>query len=129
MGNHIQVMFGDVSADEAQAEAGNIRLLAVFADKRIEGKLANVPTAKEQGYDLQWPVIRGFYMGPKVADADFAAWQDAFRKVMVTPKFAELRAQRGLQPFNLTGAELDAFVKKQVGEYRKQAEEFGLVKK
>ena len=36
---------------------------------------------------------------------------------------------RGLQPFDLTGPELDAFVKKQVGEYRAIANEFGLVKK
>jgi putative tricarboxylic transport membrane protein len=129
MGGHIQVMFGDVSADEAQAEAGNIRMIAVLADKRLEGKLAHVSTAKEQGYDLQWPIIRGFYTGPKVPDADYKAWQDMMKKMMATKEFATLRAQRGLQPFDLTGPELDAFIKKQVGEYRKQAEEFGLVKK
>jgi putative tricarboxylic transport membrane protein len=129
MGGHIQVMFGDVSADEAQAVAGNIRTIAVLADKRLVGKMSNVPTAKEQGYDLQWPIIRGFYTGPKVPDADFKAWQDLFRKAMATQEFAALREQRGLQPFDLTGAELDAYVKKQVGEYRAIASEFGLVKK
>ena len=129
MGGHIQVMFGDVSADEAQLEAGNIRMVAVLADKRLVGKTAGVATAKEQGFDIQWPIIRGFYTGPKVADADYKAWQDAFRKMQGTKEFANLRAQRGLQPFDLTGPELDAFVKKQVGEYRKAAEEFGLVKK
>jgi len=129
MGNHIQVMFGDVSADEAQDEAGSIRVIAVFADKRIEGKLAKVPTAKEQGYDVQWPIVRGFYTGPKVSDADYKAWVDAMTKMMASKQFAELRAQRGLQPFSMVGAELDAYVKKQVGEYRKVAEEFGLVKK
>ena len=129
MGGHIQVMFGDVSADESQLEAGNIRMLAVFADKRLTGKTAAVPTAKEQGFDIQWPIIRGFYTGPKVADADYKTWQDAFRKMQATKEFAELRSQRGLQPFDLVGPELDAFVKKQVAEYRKQAEEFGLVKK
>jgi putative tricarboxylic transport membrane protein len=129
MGGHIQVMFGDVSADEAQAEAGNIRMIAVLSDKRVEGKLAGVATAVEQGYDIQWPIIRGFYTGPKVPDADYKAWQDMMRKMMATKEFAELRSQRGLQPFSLIGPELDAFVKKQVGEYRKQAEEFGLVKK
>ncbi|HRE12640.1 MAG TPA: tripartite tricarboxylate transporter substrate binding protein [Usitatibacteraceae bacterium] len=129
MGGHIQVMFGDVSADEAQAVAGNIRTIAVLADKRLEGKMGNVPTAKEQGYDLQWPIIRGFYTGPKVADPDYKAWQDMFKKAMATKEFAALREQRGLQPFDLTGAELDAYVKKQVGEYRKIAEEFGLGKK
>lgn len=129
MGGHIQVMFGDVSADEAQAVAGNIRTIAVLSGKRLEGKMGNVPTAKEQGYDLQWPIIRGFYTGPKVADADYKSWQDMFRKAMATKEFATLREQRGLQPFDLTGAELDAYVKKQVGEYRKIAEEFGLGKK
>ncbi len=129
MGGHIQVMFGDVSADEAQAVAGNIRTIAVLSGKRLEGKMGNVPTAKEQGYDLQWPIIRGFYTGPKVSDADYKSWQDMFRKAMATKEFATLREQRGLQPFDLTGAELDAYVKKQVGEYRKIAEEFGLGKK
>jgi putative tricarboxylic transport membrane protein len=129
MGGHVQVMFGDVSADEAQAEAGNIRMLAVLSDKRVEGKMAGIATAKEQGYDIQWPIIRGFYTGPKVSDADYKAWQDMMRKMMGTKEFADLRAQRGLQPFSLVGPELDAFVKTRVGEYRKQAEEFGLVKK
>lgn len=129
MGGHIQVMFGDVSADEAQAAAGNIRTIAVLSDKRLEGSMSNVPTAKEQGYDLQWPIIRGFYTGPKVSDADYRAWQDMFRKATATKEFAELRTQRGLQPFSLIGPELDKFVKQQVGEYRKIAEEFGLAKK
>jgi putative tricarboxylic transport membrane protein len=129
MGGHIQVMFGDISADEAQAVAGNIRTIAVLSDKRLEGKMSNVPTAKEQGFDMQWPIIRGFYTGPKVPDADYKAWQDMFRKAMASKEFADLRAQRGLQPFDLTGPELDAFVKKQVGEYRAIANEFGLVKK
>ena len=129
MGGHIQVMFGDVSADESQAEAGNIRMLAVFADKRLVGKSAGVPTAREQGIDVQWPIIRGYYMGPKVPDADFKAWSDAFVRMMKTKEWATLREQRGLQPFDMVGADLDAFVKKSVGEYRKQAEEFGLVKK
>jgi len=129
MGGHIQVMFGDVSADEAQSTAGNIRMLAVLSDKRVEGSMAKIPTAKEQGYDLQWPIIRGFYTGPKVSDADYKAWQDLFRKATATKEFAELRNQRGLQPFALIGPELDTYVKKQVGEYRKIAEEFGLIKK
>jgi putative tricarboxylic transport membrane protein len=129
MGGHIQLMFGDVSADEAQAQAGNIRTIAVLAEKRLDGTMSNVPTAKEQGFDLQWPIIRGFYTGPKVPDADYKAWQDMFAKMFATKEFAAMRAQRGLQPFNLMGAELDAFVKKQVGMYRKTAEEFGLVKK
>ena len=35
---------------------------------------------------------------------------------------------RGLFEFNLFGSELDAYVKKQVADYREQAKSFGLAK-
>jgi len=108
------------------AAGTKIRILAVMADKRVPGALANIPTAKEQGVDIEWPIIRGFYMGPKVSDADFKAWSDTFKKMMATPAYDKLRAERGLFPFDLVGAEADAYIKKRVQDYRKLAEEFGL---
>lgn len=126
-GGHVQVYSGDASEAEEQIKAGaKIRVLAVMADKRLEGSLAQVPTAKEQGVDIEWPIIRGFYLGPKVSDADYKVWQDTFNRMMATPAFQKLRAERGLFQFNMTGPELDAYIKKRVGEYRKLAAEFGL---
>ena len=126
-GGHVQVYSGDASEAEEQMKAGaKIRVLAVMADKRLEGKLASVPTAKEQGMDVEWPIIRGFYMGPKVSDADFKVWTDTFNKMMATPEFAKLRGERGLFPFAKTGPELDAYIKQRVGDYRKLAADFGL---
>lgn len=126
-GGHVQIYSGDASEAEEQMKAGaKIRVIAVLADKRLEGGLANVPTAKEQGMDVEWPIIRGFYMGPKVSDADFKVWVDTFNKMMATPEWAKLRANRSLFPFSLTGAELDAYVKKQVERYRTLAGELGL---
>jgi putative tricarboxylic transport membrane protein len=129
-GGHVQVYSGDASEAAEKLEAGSpLRVLAVMSDKRLPGRLADVPTAAEQGYDIQWPIIRGFYMGPKVSDADFKAWTDSFDKMMATPQFAKMRAERGLFPFDMTGPQLDAFVKKHVADYRKLAHEFGLVRK
>ncbi len=126
-GGHVQVYSGDASEAAEQMKAGaKIRLLAVLADKRLEGGLANVPTAKEQGYDIEWPIIRGYYVGPKVSDADYKVWVDTFNKMMATPAFNKLRAERGLFPFAKTGAELDAYVKQRVAAYRTLAGEFGL---
>ena len=126
-GGHVQIYSGDASEAEEQIKAGaKIRVIAVLADKRLEGGLSKVPTAKEQGMDVEWPIIRGFYMGPKVSDADFKVWVDTFNKMMATPEFAKLRADRSLFPFALTGAELDAYVKKQVERYAKVAAELGL---
>lgn len=129
-GGHIQIYMGDAAEAVTMLNGGApIRVLAVYADKRLTGKLANVPTAKEQGYDIQWPIIRGFYMGPKVSDADYNWWANAFKKVMATPQYDELRAKQGLFPFDMTGNELDAYVKQRVKDYTEIAETFGLIKK
>ncbi len=126
-GGHVQVYSGDASEAEEQIKAGaKIRVLAVMADKRLEGSMSGVPTLKELGYDVQWPIIRGFYMGPKVSDADFKVWSDTFAKMMATPGYDKLRAERGLFKFALTGPELDAFIKERMAVYRKLASDFGL---
>ena len=126
-GGHVQVYSGDASEAVNQIKAGTkMRVLAVMADKRLVGDLAAIPTAKEQGYDIEWPIIRGFYMGPKVSDADFKAWADAFKKMMATPSFDKLRAERGLFPFDMVGAEADKYIKERVQYYRKVAGDFGL---
>ena len=106
-----------------------VRLLAVYHSERLPGRLKDVPTAKEQGYDIEWPIIRGFYMGPKVADADYQWWVDAFDKTMATDTFAQLREKQGLFPFSMTGKELDAYVKEKVREYSELATSFGLIEK
>ena len=127
-GNHVQVFMGDAAEAAAQLEGGApIKVLAVFHGERLPGRLKDVPTAKEQGYDIEWPIIRGFYMGPKVSDEDYQWWQQALEKTMQTESFAKLRAQQGLYPFSMTGKELDAYVKARVKEYADLAKSFGLV--
>lgn len=126
-GGHVQVYSGDASEAEEQIKAGaKIRVLAVMSDKRLEGSLAAVPTAKEQGMDVEWPIIRGYYVGPKVSDADYKVWVDTFNKMMATPDFNKLRAERGLFKFAMTGDELTAYIKNRVAFYRTMAADFGL---
>lgn len=129
LGGHIQAASGDISADLPQHKAGQTRILAVYSEKRLPGDANAIPTAKDAGYDFTWPIIRGFYLGPKVSDADYRYWQNAFTKLLASKDFLALREQRDLYPFDMMGADLDAYVKKTVGEYRKLANEFGLVQK
>lgn len=129
-GGHIQAYMGDAAEAFTMLEGGApIRILAVFNDERLPGKLNTVPTAKEQGYDIVWPIVRGFYVGPKVSDKDYQFWVSAFDKMMASPEFAKLREQQGLFPFSKTGKELDDYVKQQVGKYTELADGFGLIKK
>lgn len=128
LGNHVQAVSGDLSEMVPYLQGNKIRVLAVFANERLPGALADVPTAKEQGYDLVWPIIRGFFVGPKVSDADYQWWVDEFTKLQQTDAFKKQRELRGLFEFNMNGKELDAYVKQQVEAYRLQAKSFGLAK-
>ncbi|WP_058912791.1 Bug family tripartite tricarboxylate transporter substrate binding protein [Entomohabitans teleogrylli] len=128
MGNHVQAVSGDLSEMVPWLEGNKLRVLAVFAENRLPGALAQVPTAREQGYDLVWPIIRGFYVGPKVSDADYQWWVDTFTRLQQTDEFKKQRSLRGLFEFNLNGKALDEYVKAQVNDYREKAKAFGLAK-
>ncbi|NLY65322.1 MAG: tripartite tricarboxylate transporter substrate binding protein [Alcaligenaceae bacterium] len=129
-GGHIQAYMGDAAEARTMLDGGApIKILAVFNDKRLTGKMSNIPTAAEQGFDINWPIIRGFYVGPKVSETEYNWWVGAFDKLMKTPEFATMQEQQGLFPFDKTGAELDSYVKERVKFYAELADSFGLIKK
>ncbi|WP_252405397.1 tripartite tricarboxylate transporter substrate-binding protein, partial [Escherichia coli] len=47
LGNHIQVMSGDMSEMAPYLNDGKVRVLAVYSDKRLGDGFENIPTAKE----------------------------------------------------------------------------------
>jgi putative tricarboxylic transport membrane protein len=127
LGGHVQVLAGDAAEVGRQWDsAAPLRVLAVLAESRLPGRWAASPTAREQGVDLVWPILRGFYVGPEVSDTDHAAWVRAFTTAMALPGFAEDRARAGLQPPGLTGAAMDAYIERQLAHYRTLAARFGL---
>lgn len=128
LAGYVQAVSGDVSEAAMHAGSGRIRVLAVLSDKRLPGPLAHIPTAREQGFDLVWPIIRGVYMGPGVPDKDYRKWVAVFDRMMSQPAFEQLRVEHGLYPFSLTGDALTAYVNKTVEEYGKQAKELGLMR-
>lgn len=126
-GGHVQVYTGDASETAARLAAGApLRVLAVMAAQRLAGPLAQVPTAREAGFDLVWPIIRGYYLGRNVSDADYGAWVDLFNRLLASKPYQQMRSDLGLFEFALTGPELDAYVKRSISQYRKVAEDFGL---
>ena len=125
---HVQAISGDTSEALLNAGDGKVRVLAVLSEQRLPGALAHVPTAREQGYDVVWPVIRGVWMGPDVLDADYRRWVNAFADMEAAPGFAQLREQAGLYPFSLTGDALTRHIKQAVAAYSQQVRDFKLVR-
>jgi putative tricarboxylic transport membrane protein len=126
--DYVQVVSGDVSEAALYAGPGKVRVLAVLSEARLPGVLSAVPTAREQGYDLVWPVIRGVWMGAGVSDADYRRWTLAFERMEASPEFARQRAQAGLYQFSLTGEPLTRYIKQAVINYKRQARQFNLVR-
>ena len=126
---YVQAVSSDASETALYAGPGKVRVLAVLSERRLPGVLAAVPTAREQGYDLVWPVIRGVWMGPGVSDADYRRWVRAFDRMESKPEFALMRAQAGLYPFSLTGDALTRYIKQTIGEYQRQAGQFNLLRR
>jgi len=125
---HVQVVSGDASEATLHALDGQIRILAILSDSRLPGPLAYVPTAREQGFEVTWPIIRGVYMGPQVSDADYRRWVAIFDQMMATPAYNRLRAASGLYPFSMSGDALTDYVRKTVDRYGQQASTLGLMR-
>jgi putative tricarboxylic transport membrane protein len=127
-GGHVEAISGDTSEALLNVGPGKVRVLAVLSEQRLPGLLANVPTAREQGYDVVWPVIRGVWMGPDVPEADYRRWVAAFADIESQPDFARMRAAAGLYPFSLGGEALARYVRQSVAEYNQRAAQFKLVR-
>jgi len=128
-GEHVHVLAGDAAEVGQQIDRGaKVRILAVLADKRLPGRWSHVPTAKEQGFDIQWPILRGVYMGPDVTEGQRKEWVDALSRATAHPQFKRTLDRSGLEGRILTGVALEQWIQHQMTEYQQLAHEFGLLR-
>lgn len=123
VGGRAQVFTGDVSEALPQIEAGNLKVLAVLADERIGGLLADVPTAIEQGVDVIGANWRGFYVPTGISQEQYDYWVEAFRVLESSEAYAQLREQSGLARFWRGGEAMQTFVENQVEDIRELTEQ------
>ena len=126
-GKHVQVLAGDAAELARHIDQGApIRVLAVLSEQRLPGRWAQTPTAREQGHDIRWPIIRGLYMGRAVSQQAQREWESALTKAAAHSGFDAQLATVGLQAAWLVGPELDKMIQQQIQQYRQLAVEFGL---
>ena len=125
-GGHVKVGSGDAAEMVKHHVAGKVRILAVMAPDRLPGELASVPTAREQGYDIDWPVWRGYYVGKDVSDEDYNWWVSSFEKMSKTPEFATEREARGLFEYTKFGPDFETQVKDDVARFKILAKDAGM---
>jgi putative tricarboxylic transport membrane protein len=127
LGRFVQVFSGDVTQVDAQIEAGRIRVLAVLAPERVGGTLAEVPTARELGYPVEWVTWRGFYLPPGVPESRYAEWIGVLETVARSDAWARELNRSRLEPYFLAGPAFERFVNEQVYELRELSRRMGLL--
>ena len=96
--------------------AGKMRAIGVTSEKRLPG--INVPTMREQGYDVVLGNWRGVYGAPGITAEQRAALTDLIVKVTKTKGWADALEKNQWTPAVLTGKAFDEFVDNEFSSLR-----------
>ena len=112
---------GEIQELRAQLAGKKVRLLASFTDKRL-ADFPDLPTVKEQGFDVVVHKFRGL-AGPKGLSPDvIAIWEKAIPQLLADPEYKKVYGQESLivdfrgsaaatQLVNTFASESEAFLK------------------
>src|SRR5512137_3216516 len=92
VGKHIDSNVNNPSENIAQWRAGQVRALCVFSDQRMaykekitkEQSWADIPTCKEEGLDVQYQMMRSFFLPPGTTPEQAAYYVEVLKKVVAT---------------------------------------------
>lgn len=88
LGGHIDVADATMSAIAPFLALGKLRAIAIAAPKPLQGEHGNIPTWKEQGFDVVEGNWRGI-IGPKnLRPAELAYWDSRVGDLVKTPEWA-----------------------------------------
>jgi len=128
IGGHVELCVQPVTELQAQAQAGNLRILAVLQNKR-DPVIPNVPAAAEVGLTMEFSAYHTL-IGPKGLPADMVVWlEQTFKKAMATPTFLKPMEARG---YAVTFEDTETVRKNLMDEYQRYGEllrQLGLEKK
>ena len=83
LGGHLNMVSSAITSVAPHVKAGNARIIALGAPRRMGGALAGVPTLREQGMDIVVSNWRGIVGARGLSAAQVAYWEDVFSKVVV----------------------------------------------
>lgn len=128
VGGHVNVFAGDVSEVQGFVASGDLRVLAVLSPERLPGEFSNLPTAAEQGIDVDGANWRGFYMPADISEGARQYWVDAMETLYDSEEWQQVMKNNGLIPFDMQGEEFASFVHDQIEDIHSLSQEIGLIK-
>lgn len=129
VGGHIHAVVSSVSAALPQAQAGNTRMLAVAAAKRMTGAQSNIPTMREQGIDAtgisNW---RAVLATKGVSPAQAAFWEEAMARTAASEEWIRQIGNTTFTRHFLRGREFAKYLDEEFAATRAVMADLGLVK-
>ncbi|MGH3320844.1 MAG: tripartite tricarboxylate transporter substrate binding protein [Streptosporangiaceae bacterium] len=108
----VQAAVAGVSEFRGQLLAGKLRGLGVLREKRLAAPLDNVPTAKEQGYDVTLANWRGVYGPPDMPDYAVKYWRSTLKKAMRTGTWKKFAKRNQWTTTYMDGREMKQYLEK-----------------
>lgn len=128
MGGHITVAATPAPVVIGPSQGGKLRMIAVPAAERQKGPLADVPTWKEQGVDVEFSTWR-VLVGPKgMTQEEIAWWDDILAKAVQSPEWAKAAQTNMWTTDYKNSRDLKAFLDGQQTELASLLKDLGLAK-
>ncbi|MGP4061054.1 tripartite tricarboxylate transporter substrate binding protein [Halobacillus sp. H74] len=127
LGNHIDVANSNPGKVKQYVESGELRVLGVFNDKRLES-MPDVPTYEEAGVpiDVEWAQFRGIYTNADVPDEVLKKLSDAFLEGMHTEEFENYMKDAQKEYGDMDHKEFSEFIDKQMEVNKDWLEKLGI---
>jgi putative tricarboxylic transport membrane protein len=97
---------------EVMGARDQVRIIGITAPERV-GDAPEVPTLKEQGYDVQFVNWRGFFAAPGLPKDKADAYRSVIAKMYDTSEWEEVRARNGWVNIHNPGDEFVSFLENQ----------------
>lgn len=129
LGGHIDAHTGSMSSVVRLVQDGRVRVIGIFAPKRMSGPYAGTPTWTEQGYKAVMDTWRGV-IGPKgMTAAQIAWWDGVLAKVVATPTWKEALEQNTWAANYLNSVQTRRQFDEEYADYRTILGDLGMLSK
>ena len=130
MGQHVDSTVNNPNEAVGHWKAGRLRPLGIFDAERLNlPDWESIPTMKEQGYDIEYLMLRGIFGAPGLPKEAQSWYVNLLRKVTETPEWAEFTDKGGLKRAFLTSADFVTWLEDAEALHKDLMAKGGLLKK
>jgi len=127
LGGQVDVVVQLPAALSGYVKSGRVRLLASLTSAR-DSALGDVPTAREQGFDVSLEAWRGIAVPKGTPKSAVATLEVAIRKTAESPDFAQACEKLGVRPAYLPATDFGELIAKEDSELARIMQVIGLKK-